>query len=253
MSSQNRNYQEQALNSMFPKPVENVNEVIAKEDCIDGDNVSQEKVVEELKVNPIKESDIFMQPKKKKQNIVLKVDDGEKNTKKKKTGTKKDRYAHLAAARAKGAETRKKKAAERKAKKEAEKLEKQRLKDERKKASMERNRQRARDRYYREKQEKEKIVKNGKLQAKSTPINIPKKPTPPVKPAGMDFNTFAEYMLKYENMKKRYKAAVDLQTIQKKEAAAKAAAEKKKQEYHPPNYPLAHLYNPANRKNTTFF
>ena len=83
MSNQNRNYQEQALNSMFPKPVDNVNEVIAKEECIDGDSVSQEKVVEELKVNPIKESDIFMQPKKKKQNIVLKVDDGEKNTKKK--------------------------------------------------------------------------------------------------------------------------------------------------------------------------
>jgi len=242
MTSQNTNYQEQALNSMFPKPVANVNEVIAKEDCIDGDEVSQERIVEELKVNPIKESDIFMQPKNKKQNIVLKVEDGEKNIEK----PDKKRYAHLAAARKKGAETRRRKAAERKAKKDAEKLAKEQKKAERKAASAERNRQRARDRYYREKQEKEKVLKDGKLQAKSKPIDIPQAP---VKPAGMDFNTFAEYMLKYENMKKRYKTAMDLKAIEQK----KKELEKKKKEYHPENYPLAHLYNPSNRKNTTFF
>ena len=65
----------------------------------------------------------------------------------------------------------------------------------------------------------------------------------------MDFNTFAEYMLKYENMKKRYKTAMDLKAIEQK----KKELEKKKKEYHPENYPLAHLYNPSNRKNTTFF
>lgn len=243
MTSQNTNYQEQALNSMFPKPVENVNEVIAKQDCIDGEEVSQEKVVEQLKVNPMRESDIFMQPKKNKQNIVLKVEDGEKNEK---VTTGKKRYAHLAEARKKGAETRRRKAAERKAKKEAEKLAKEQKKAEKKAASAERNRQRARDRYYREKQEKEKVLKDGKLQVKSKPIDIPQAP---VKPAGMDFNTFAEYMLKYENMKKRYKTAMDLKAIEEK----KKELAKKKKEYHPENYPLAHLYNPSNRKNTTFF
>ena len=118
-----RNYQEKALNSMFPKPVDNVEEVINKESCIDGEAVSEEKIIESLKVNPISKNDIFMKPKKRKENIVLKVEDGEK---------KKDRYAHLAEARKKGAETRRLRAIERKAKKDEEKEEKQRKKEEKK-------------------------------------------------------------------------------------------------------------------------
>ena len=93
MTSQNTNYQEQALNSMFPKPVENVNEVIAKEDCIDGEEVSQEKVVEELKVNPMRESDIFMQPKKKSGNKKKKSsrEKGKKGGRETRKGTQKGR------------------------------------------------------------------------------------------------------------------------------------------------------------------
>lgn len=251
-----RNYIEKSLNNMFPKPVENVKEVIAKENCIDGENVSQEKVAENLKIEPMKESDIFMQPKKKKEeNIVLKVESGEKEEKEiqtKKPKTK--RYAHLAAARKKGAETRARKAAERKALKEQQKEEKQKLKEERKKESMERNRQRARDRYYKEKEEKErkekeKILKDGKLQATTKPIDIPTKHEQIMKQQPMDFDTFANYMLKYENMKNNYIKKSEDDRLKK----ISQERERKAKEYHPPNYPLAHLYNPSNRRNERFF
>ena len=227
------NYTEKALNSMFPKPVSNVQELINKESCIDGNQVCDEKVVENLKVNPIRKNDIFMKPKKKRENIVLEVEDGEKKP-------VKGRYAHLAEARKKGAETRRLKAIERKALKDDEKEEKKRIKEERKKASVERNRQRARDRYY-AKQENKKILKeDGTLNVTSKPINIP-----PQKAKEMDFNTFASHMLKYENMKQKFFKE------QNKKKVAKPIEQKK--EYHPKNYPLSHLYNPANRKNTTFF
>jgi len=234
------NYTEKALNSMFPKPVSNVQELINKESCIDGNQVCDEKVVENLKVNPIRKNDIFMKPKKKRENIVLEVKSPavEKNV-------KKDRYAHLAEARKKGAETRRLKAIERKALKDDEKEEKKRIKEERKKASVERNRQRARDRYYAKQENKKienkKILKeDGTLNVTSKPINIP-----PQKAKEMDFNTFASHMLKYENMKQKFF------NEQNKKKVAKPIEQKK--EYHPKNYPLSHLYNPANRKNTTFF
>ena len=242
-----RNYQEKALNSMFPKPVDNVEEVINKESCIDGEAVSEEKIIESLKVNPISKNDIFMKPKKRKENIVLKVEDGEK---------KKDRYAHLAEARKKGAETRRLRAIDRKAKKDEEKEEKQRKKEEKKKASVERNRQRARDRYYGKKAEKETnskiLTKEGTLNVKSKPINIPRMPESRQTAKEMDFNTFASHMLKYENMKQRYfnEAQKRKQDTIKQQRIQEI---KKPPEYHPKNYPLSNIYNPANRKNTSFF
>lgn len=245
------NYQEKALNSMFPKPVKDVEDVINKESCIDGEAVSEEKIVESLKVNPIRKDEIFMKPKKRKENIVLKVEDGRPAVEK-----KSDRYAHLAEARKKGAETRRLKAIERKAKKDAEKEEKQRKKEEKKKASIERNRQRARDRYYGKKAEKETknkiLTKDGTLNVKSKPINIPRMPESRQTFAKeMDFNTFASHMLKYENMKQRYFNMAQ----QRKQDTIKQQRiqEIKKPEYHPKNYPLSNIYNPANRKNTSFF
>jgi hypothetical protein len=231
----NQERMDNALNGgMFPKPVDNIDEVIKKEECIDGENVSEEHI--EMKVEPIKESDIFMKPTKSKVRLNI----GEKNVKVKKQRD----YSHLAKARAKGAVVRKAKAEARRIQKAEEKEEKNRLKAEKKEASAERNRQRAKDRYYANKKDVPSHQKPAVIQS------------PPV-PKGMDFNTFANYMLKYENMKKKYKDAVDSQTAErerkmelKRREEAKKPVEKK---YHPDNYPLAHIYNPNNRKNTSYF
>jgi hypothetical protein len=166
---------------------------------------------------------------------------------------KTDRYAHLAKARAKGAETRRAKAeAKRKAKEEekARKAEERRL---RKEATMERNRQKARERYHRQKVIKEEEQK--KID-KDFVESIPKPPVvnssktrsrlPPQKPSGMDFNTFAKYMMKYEQMKDAY------QKSQKKpvQTTKKVTVQEppKTKPYHPKNYPLSHLYGRKKKK-----
>lgn len=230
----------QALNGgMFPAANPNIDEVIKKEDCIDGEAVSQEHI--EMKVEPIKESDIFMKPTKNNVRLDVKP----KNVKVKK---KRD-YSHLAKARAKGAEVRKAKAEARRLQKAKEKEEKDRIKAAKKEASAERNRQRAKDRYYAKKKDAHK----------TQPVNIPVAPSKAVAPGltnGMDFNTFANYMLKYENMKKRYKDAVDIQTAEKERKRQEAIRKKdvkKEPSYHPANYPLAHLYNPNNRRKKSYF
>jgi hypothetical protein len=234
----------QALNGgMFPAANPNIDEVIKKEDCIDGEAVAQEHI--EMKVEPIKESDIFMKPVKNNVRLDVKP----KNVKVKKQRD----YSHLAKARAKGAEVRKAKAEARRLKKAEEKAEKDRIKAERRAATAERNRQRAKDRYYEKKKQAHK-------EPATKPVNIPVAPAgpalaPPIQ-QGMDFNTFANYMLKYENMKKRYKDAVDAQTAQKEKKRQEAIRKKdvkKEPAYHPANYPLAHLYNPHLRKNKTYF
>jgi len=182
----------QALNGgMFPAANPNIDEVIKKEDCIDGEAVAQEHI--EMKVEPIKESDIFMKPVKNNVRLDVKP----KNVKVKKQRD----YSHLAKARAKGAEVRKAKAEARRLKKAEEKAEKDRIKAERRAATAERNRQRAKDRYYEKKKQAHK-------EPETKPVNIPVAPAKPVAPSiqqGMDFNTFANYMLKYENMRKRKK------------------------------------------------
>jgi len=168
---------------------------------------------------------------------------------------KPDRYAHLAKARAKGAETRRAKAeAKRKAKEEekARKAEERRL---RKEATMERNRQKARERYHRQKVIKEEQQKK---MDKEFVESIPKPPVNnnnktrsrlPQKPSGMDFNTFAQYMMKYEQMKDAY------QKSQKKavQTTKKVTVQEppKPKPYHPKNYPLSHLY--GRKKKRQFF
>ena len=73
-----------------------------------------------------------------------------------------------------------------------------------------------------------------------SPIPIPK-PTP--KQKNMDFDTFADYMNRYENMKKSFME----QARKAQPAPAPAPTPTKKPSYHPDNYPLAHLYNPSLR------
>ena len=60
----------------------------------------------------------------------------------------------------------------------------------------------------------------------------------------MDFNTFAKYMMKYEEMKDAYnKQKAKPKSIKSK---PKSIPEKPKPSYHPKNYPL-NMYAPTNR------
>mgnify|MGYP003113250533 CR=1 FL=1 len=227
---------------LFPEINPNVEELIERDNAIDAENVIIEKPVEKTT-----EKDMFV--KKKNKKVVFKDEEGEKNVEMKveeKPIVKKDKYAHLKAARQKGIETRRRKAAERKALKEAEKLKKQEEKEARKKATMERNREKARQRYYKEKEKKKSIPQ------KIVQATQPKGITQIRQQASMnnmDFNTFAKYMMKYENMKEAY----NKQKKQEIEKKAVKKAQQKQQSYHSQNYPLAHLYNPNFRnKEYTF-
>lgn len=168
-------------------------------------------------------------------------------------------YAHLAEARAKGAMTRKAKAeAKRKAKEEekARKAEERRL---RREATMERNRQKARERYHREKAKKEAIKQESKkvIQQKIIEDSKPRAPRAPVSRnfnqvnQGMDFNTFSQYMMKYEQMKDLYKKQLEENRARKE--AEKKAQEKPKPEFNP-KYPasLQKLYS-RNKKKKSYF
>jgi hypothetical protein len=165
---------------------------------------------------------------------------------------KKDRYAHLVKARAKGAETRKAKAEAKRQAKEAEKARKAEERRIRKEATMERNRQKARERYHRQKVIKEEEQKN--LDQKFVE-SIPKPPEVnnsrvksrlPQRPSGMDFNTFAKYMMKYEQMKDAYQKS---QKPPPKTTKKVTIQEKPKSKpYHPKNYPLSHLYGRKKKK-----
>lgn len=218
---------------LFPTVNPNINEVIEREKAIDGEEVIMQEEQPEEKST---QKDMFVNKKiKPKKNVKFEV--GEKKE-------KKDKYAHLAAARQKGIETRRRKAAERKALKEAEKKRKEEERQAKREATMERNRQKAKERYYKQKQKKqsipEKIYKETKPQPNYTNI------TEQVNNTQMDFNTFAKYMMKYENMKEAYNKQKSKKKIEPKKEPIKT---KPIPQYNSPNYPLAHLYNP-NLRNT---
>tara|TARA_Y100000114_G_C11763482_1_gene331386 strand:- start:4604 stop:5299 length:696 start_codon:yes stop_codon:yes gene_type:complete len=220
---------------LFPTVNPNINEVIEREKAIDGEEVIMEDEQPEEKST---QKDMFVNKKTKpKKNVKFEV--GEKKE-------KKDKYAHLAAARQKGIETRRRKAAERKALKEAEKKRKEEERQAKREATMERNRQKAKERYYKQKQQKqnipEKIYKETKPQRNQQ--NISQQVNNPAN--HMDFNTFAKYMMKYENMKEAYNKQKNKKTVEKREPVKT----KPIPQYNSPNYPLAHLYNP-NLRNTS--
>lgn len=243
---------DEETSKLFPEINPNVEELIERESAIDSENVIVETTMQEK----TEEKDMFM--KKKNKKVVFKDEVGEKNVKIKVAdklsetkNVKKDKYAHLAAARQKGIETRRRKAAEKRAAKEAEKAKKAEEKAARKKATMERNRQKARERYYKEKEKKQNQQKNipQKIYEETKPRGMIQKIHAQQKPSGMDFNTFAKYMMKYENMKEAYNKQKQ-KKIQKK---VEKVVEKKQPSYHSNNYPLAHLYNPNFRnKEYTF-
>lgn len=223
-------------NNLFPEINPNIDEIVEKEQMLDGDEVVKDEDTDYTAPKK-KHKDIFMS--NKKQNIKMNIKEPtDTETENDIIKPKKDRYAHLAKARQKGIETRRRKAEEKRKIKEAEKLKKQEARELRKKATMERNRENARKRYYKQKEQKQnvaqKIVQDTTIKKTHQSFKNPN-------PTGMDFNTFAKYMMKYENMKDAYnkqKQKSKPQPIPKKE--------KPKPSYHPPNYPLSYLA-PHNR------
>jgi len=158
------------------------------------------------------------------------------------------KYKHLEAARAKGILTRKEKAAKRR----EEKAEAKRLKDiekqKRREATKERNRVKARERYRRIKAEKEE-------KKKSDPIDIPQRKPQyiPRNDSNMSFKQFSSYMMRYEEMKDKYKTYKNRKQInnKEKEKNTKILQQKPKKEF-PDNYPLSHLYGVNRFKPTNF-
>ena len=227
---------------LFPEVNPNIDEIIEREKAVDPNNVIvEDKLNAGLEVKEkTGHKDIFVKKKK-----VQFKDDGEKNVKIE-VEEKPKKYSHLAAARQKGIETRRRKAAEKRAAKEAEKAKKAEERAARKAATMERNRQKARERYYKNKQKiPKKIIEDTK------PRGVINKMQQAQNQNNMDFNTFAKYMMKYEQMKEAY-------NTQKKKAIEKKAEKNVKKKmptnsYNSPNYPLAHLYNPNLRNSNQYF
>lgn len=230
---------------LFPEVNPNIDEIIEREKAVDPNNVIvDDKLNAELEVKEkTAHKDIFVKKKK-----VSFENSGEKNVKME-VEEKPKKYSHLAAARQKGIETRRRKAAEKKAAKEAEKAKKAEERAARKAATMERNRQKARERYYKNKQKKQDIPK--KIVEDTKPRSLVKKIEQAQNQNNMDFNTFAKYMMKYEQMKEAY-------NTQKKKAIEKKTEKNVKKKmptsnYNSPNYPLAHLYNPQFRNKSEYF
>ena len=230
---------------LFPEVNPNIDEIIEREKAVDPNNVIvEDKLNADLEVKEkTGHKDIFVKKKK-----VQFKDNGEKNVKIE-VEEKPKKYSHLAAARQKGIETRRRKAAEKRAAKEAEKAKKAEERAARKAATMERNRQKARERYYKNKQSKKEIPQ--KIVEDTKPRGVINKMQQAQNQNNMDFNTFAKYMMKYEQMKEAY-------NTQKKKAIEKKAEKNVKKKmptnsYNSPNYPLAHLYNPNLRNSNQYF
>tara|TARA_R110000824_G_scaffold65532_2_gene170579 strand:+ start:10666 stop:11361 length:696 start_codon:yes stop_codon:yes gene_type:complete len=224
--------------SLFPVINPNIEEIIEREDALDGDDV----IIDEEK--ELGHNDIFTNKKiSTRQNVKMEI------------APKKDKYSHLVEARKKGAITRQKKAeAKRIAKAEAKAIkdEEKRL---RREATTERNRVKARERYRREKSKKdeqsdikEKIRLESHAKKQKQVIQHQqwrgKTPVAP-KPEGMNFEKFAGYMMRYEGLKREYAAS------QTKKSIPKPIQEKPPQEF-PDNYPLSHLYSKNKNRRADF-
>ena len=229
-------------NNLFPEINPNLDEIVELESVIDADDVLKDDV--DFDKPKSTHAQIFKE-RKPTENVKLKVEDKPKDVVKKTRD-----YSHLAAARKKGAETRRRKAEEkRKAKAEA-KAAKEEEKRLRKQATMERNREKARARYYKQKEaKKNETIEVAKEIVETTKPKYQYKQQPP-KPNGMDFNTFAKYMMKYEGMKEAYnkqKAANQAKKQKQRKPQHIPRKEEPKKSFHPQHYPLANFTNPALR------
>ena len=235
--------------SLFPTINPNIEEIIERQDAIDGENLVVDEEPQELGHN-----DIFGK-KPKEENVKLEVSQPIDIPKPKRKGN----YSHLAEARKKGAETRRRKAeAKRIAKAEA-----KAIKDEEKRvrrlATQERNRVKARERYRKQKavkdeqadikermrlesQKKKDIQERVDRQSYRRPQNRQPPPTP--QNTGMSFEKFASYMLQYEGMKKQFQ--------QQQETNKKVQPPPKPPQEFPDNYPLAHIYKKNKNRKADF-
>lgn len=133
------------------------------------------------------------------------------------------------------------KAAEKKRLKEEEKQQKALAREKKRQEGIERNRVRARERYYQQQAEKELAKKQKEKEINEKIVADTKSRDKfPTKDNSLDFNTFAGYMLKYENLKLAYKEQIAKETKLKESQAPKTP-------YHPPNYPLGNRLNPRER------
>lgn len=117
--------------------------------------------------------------------------------------------------------------------------EKQRKREE----TAQRNRERARQRYHDQKKKKEEEQKKQKEIPKQIVEDTQKKMNNFQKAEvrqkvdnTMDFYTFANYMMKYEELKGQY------QKQQQQQQQKEVKPEPKKQSYHPENYPVGSMY-----------
>ena len=106
----------------------------------------------------------------------------------------------------------------------------------------ERNRQKARERYW---TEKEKNPPKEGLRPLATPKPEPKQAPEPKPSNDMDFERFTKYMMTYEKMKK--------QISQEKEDEMKSKTPLQPHNPFPPNYPAHLLYGNRKKKNNIFF
>jgi len=177
--------------------------------------------------------EIFQKEQKKTEEVVPK---------------KKDRYAHLAAARAKALANRKEKAAAKKLIKAQEKEEKLRLREEKKKARQEKNRVKSRERYWelkKEKEEKKEERDNAEQRVAAPPAPPAAKQVSFAPQQNMTYDQFENYMDRYtkKRMPVRKKAPPPPQHNAELERLRSIAAS-----YHPANYPLKGN-NPYTRRN----
>ena len=252
--------------SLFPDINPNIDEIVKQQNAIAPEEVATEPLPE--KKNTHREIFIPLKMKNKKVNrdnvetnsptLTIIEEDIETSPPVDATEThsptqqvKKGKYAHLAKARQKGLEKRRAKAAEKallKAKaKEVKELEKQKRRD----ATKERNRLKARERYRRLKAEKDKK----KVETKQETTEIFNQ----VAPKNMSFKQFTKYMNQYETTKLAYEKKRQMAINKRKQSRTQSKPvqrtipKPKPPQFHPTNYPLAHLYNPQNWDNKDYF
>ena len=220
---------------LFPEINPNIEEIIEREQSIDGDEVIIDQEPE------LGHNDIFTN-KKQNQNIKIQV------------APKKDKYSHLVEARKKGAITRQKKAEAKRLLKAEAKAVKDEEKRVRREATTERNRVKERERYRREKSKKdeqsnikermrlESHAKKERQEDQQKAYNPKRQVAPTPQNTGMNFEKFAGYMMRYEGLKREY-----AQT----QVKSKPIPIPPPQEF-PDNYPLSHLYGKNKNRKVDF-
>ena len=230
--------------ALFPVINPNIEEVIERENAIDGENLT---IADPVMENRLEHKDIFSTSGEK--NIKISVNEEPEKAKPK--------YAHLAEARKKGAITRQKKAELKRIAKAEAKAIKDEEKRVRREATAERNRVKARERYRREKakkdeqadiKEKMRLESQAKKEAQDKEYSKyhsgSRRPTPTPQNTGMTFEKFAGYMMQYEGMKQQFNQ-------QQQQRQRQKAPEKPKGEF-PDNYPLAHIYQKNKNRSADF-